>query len=60
VQGVLGSVLAGVCVFFIAKSSPGYIGLDAPPPEMLVFVFVAIAGFAGTKGLAFLRDRFIK
>jgi hypothetical protein len=58
-QGLIAAVLAGVCMFLIAKSSPQYLGMERVPPEMTVFVIVALAGFAGTKALQWVRDKFI-
>jgi hypothetical protein len=60
VQGFVAAELAGVCVYFLAKSSPKWLGLDATPPEMTLFVFVGIAGFAGTRGLEWVRMKFFK
>lgn len=60
VQGFFAAELAGVLVYFLAKSSPKWVGLEASPPEMTLFVFVGIAGFAGTRGLEWVRTRFFK
>lgn len=59
-QGLIGAVLAGICVYFIGKSSPAMFGMDTVPPEMTLFVMVALAGFAGTKTLEWARAKFLK
>lgn len=60
VQGALSSVFLGVGVYFIGKSYPKWLQLEANPPEMILFVFVGIAGYAGTRGLEWARNRFFK
>jgi hypothetical protein len=60
VQSFFAAELAGVMAYFLAKSSPKWIGLDSAPPEMTLFVLVGIAGFSGSRGLDWIRTRFFK
>jgi hypothetical protein len=60
IQGLFAAELAGVCIYFLAKSSPKWLNLETTPPEMTLFVFVGIAGFAGTRGLDWVRTKFFK
>jgi len=59
-QGFFAAELAGLLVYFLTKSSPKWLGMNAAPPEMTLFVFVGLAGFAGTRGLEWVRERLLK
>jgi len=60
VQGFFAAELCGLSVYFLTKSSPKWLNLEATPPEMTLFVLVGIAGFSGTRGLEWVRAKFFK
>lgn len=66
-QTIAASLLAGVCMFFLGKLSPGIlVGLmgikaDAPQvPEMLLLIFTAGAGYMGSRWWDWFEGRFFK
>lgn len=59
-QGFVSAELAGFIIYFVGKSSPKWLGYDTVPPEMLLFVFVGVAGFSGAKVLNMIRDKIVK
>ena len=59
-QAIIASWLCGVLIYFVGKTYPEWFQLKSNPPEMILFVLVGIAGFAGTRGLEWARNRFLK
>lgn len=56
-QGYLASGFAGVGIYFIAKVSPGWIGMKGEVPEMIVLLLVTAGGYGGTRFLQWLLTR---
>lgn len=57
VQTWLASGLAAIGVYFIAKSSPGWLGFQDEVPEMLALLGVAAGGYGGVQTLEWLKLR---
>ena len=50
-QGYLASGVAGVGIYFVAKVSPGWIGMKGDIPEMIILLLVTAAAYGGTRFL---------
>ena len=68
VRDILGSIGAGIFVFFMGKVTPGWLVSSlgasvakAPEvPEMLLFIGVAIAGYSGSKIFKWVQGKVLQ
>ena len=58
-QGWIASNMAGIGVYFIAKSSPAWINMEAPS-EMIVLLAVCAGGYSGVRFWDWAKARFFK
>jgi hypothetical protein len=67
-RDILGSIGAGIFVFFMGKITPGWLvsslgaSVSKMPeiPEMLLFIGVAVAGYSGSKVFGWIQGKVLK